>query len=194
MAVPTNLDNKDNLSQLAELIKKRNSLEREITSLIGHPAALGHIGEYIASKIFHITLEKSASHKSLDGRFDYGPLTGRTVNIKWYALQEGILDITPDALPNYYLVLTGPKSNVMTSQEQVRPWTIETVFLFEAQTLVDELRRYGVNIGQATSVRQHLWVKAEIYPANRDSLFELSEDQREALTLFSSHRIAITNG
>ena len=176
----------DDLTQLAELLKKRNLLEREITTLIGRPAEIGHIGEFIASSVFRIALEKSASHKSIDGHFRGGPLKESTVNIKWYARREGALDITPDALPDYYLVLTGPKSGAVTSRGQVRPWTIENVFLFDAQTLIDELKRGGVKIGVATSVRQHLWTKAEIYPVQRNDLLELSEDQREALMLFSS--------
>src|SRR5574339_131973 len=97
----------DDLIQLARLIDIRNQTEGEITALIGRPAAIGHIGEYIASRVFNITLETSASHKSSDGYFCDEPLRGHTVNIKWFAFQEGILDITPDALPDYYLVLTG---------------------------------------------------------------------------------------
>lgn len=174
----------DDLAQLAELIKKRNALEREITVLIGRPAEIGHIGEYIASKVFRIALEESASHKSIDGHFRDGSLKERTVNIKWYAQREGVLDITPDVLPDYYLVLTGPKSGAMTSRGQARPWTIENAFLFEAQPLVDELKRRGVKIGVATSVRQHFWANAEIYPAHRNDQLELSEDQCEALALF----------
>jgi len=176
----------DDLTQLAELIKKRNLLEREITALIGRPAEIGHIGEYIASRVFHIALKESASYKSIDGHFSNEPLKECTVNVKWYARREGVLDITPDALPDYYLVLTGPKSGAMTSRGQVRPWTIANVFLFDAQTLVDELKRSGLKIGVATSVRQHLWAKAEIYPAQRNDALELSKQQHEALMLFSS--------
>ncbi len=176
----------DNLAQLAELIKKRNLIERDITALIGRPAQIGHIGEYIASRIFHIELEKSASRKSIDGCFSEEPYKGCTVNIKWYALHEGLLDITPEALPDYYLVLTGPKSGAMSSSGKVRPWTIEHAFLFEGQALVNELTRGGVKIGIATSVRQHLWERAEIYPTHNENLFELSKEQRDALALFSS--------
>lgn len=100
----------NNLEQLAELIRKRNALEREIKALIGRPAAIGHIGEYIAATVFDIALEESATQKGIDGHFTDGPLKDRTVNIKWYARREGLLDITPDGLPDYYLVLTGPKS------------------------------------------------------------------------------------
>lgn len=125
----------DNLTQLAELLKKRDVLEREIPALIARPAAVGHIGEYIVSSVFRIALEESASHKSLDGRFSDEPRKERTVHSTWYALWEGLLDIAPDALPDYSLVRTGPKSPVMASRRQVRPWRIERVFLFAAQRL-----------------------------------------------------------
>jgi len=176
----------DDLAQLAELIRKRNALERQITALIGRPAQIGHIGEYIASRVFRIALEESASHKSNDGRFSEGPLKERTVDIKWYALREGLLDITPDSLPDYYLVLAGPKSAATTSRGQTRPWTIDNVFIFEASALVAELQAGDVKIGLATSVRQHLWAKAEIYPAPSNAAFPLTEEQRKGLRLFGS--------
>ncbi len=172
------------LRQLAKLIDARNQTEREITALIGRPAAIGHIGEYIASRVFNIALEESASHKSSDGYFCDEPLKGRTVNIKWFAFQEGLLDITPESLPDYYLVLTGLKSGIMTPRERVRPWTIEKVFLFEAQSLANELKLTAVKMGDATSVRQHLWEKAEIYPTGHNALFQLSQTQHDALALF----------
>jgi hypothetical protein len=45
-----------------------------------------------------------------------------------------------------------------------------------------------VKIGIATSVRQHLWKKAEIYPAGRNDLCQLSQVQREMLALFRSKK------
>jgi hypothetical protein len=177
------------MTRLAEMIQKRNALEYEITTMIRRPALLGHIGEYIASRIFHIALAQSASQKSIDGYFSDSPLANRSVNIKWYARQEGLLDITPNALPDYYLVLTGPKSLAMSSRGQVRSWAIEHVYLFQAQSLVNELNRRGVKIGIATSVAQSLWANAEIYPAHQSELFELSEDQRQVLALFSSKNV-----
>jgi hypothetical protein len=178
----------DDLIHLAKLVQQRNLVEREITALIGRPAGIGHIGEYIASKVFNIALEQSASHKSSDGYFADGLLQGQTVNIKWFAFREGILDITPASLPDHYLVLTGLKSGMMTSLGRVRPWTIDNVFLFYAQSLVNELKLQGVRIGTATSVRRHQWEKAEIYPASRNPLYQLSEAQRNALALFSSEK------
>ena len=114
----------DDLARLADIVRRRNALECEITELIGRPAAIGHIGEYIASRIFGIALEKSASAKAIDGHFSTDPIKGRSVNIKWYALREGLLDITPECLPDYYLALVGPRSSAMTSRARVRPWLI----------------------------------------------------------------------
>jgi hypothetical protein len=176
----------DDLIHLAKLIHMRNQTEREISALIGRPASIGHIGEFIASRIFNIVLEQSASHKSSDGYFADGALQGRTVNIKWYAFQEWLLDITPLSLPDFYLVLTGRKADAMTSPSRIRPWTIGSVYLFNAQELVDNLKRAGVSIGTATTVRRQHWEQAKIYPASRNELLELSPSQREALALFSS--------
>jgi hypothetical protein len=106
----------EDLTRLSDLIRRRNILEREITDLVGRPAQIDHLGEYIASRIFPIVLEESASQRGVDGRFSAGPLTGRTVNIKWYPLREWGLDITANALPDYYLVFTGPKATSMTSR------------------------------------------------------------------------------
>jgi len=181
----------DNLKQLALLLHKRNLLEREITALINRPASIGHIGEYIASVIFQIDLEKSASQKSIDGRFRDGSLVGCTVNVKWYAKQEAMLDVMPEALPDYYLVLTGPKSGAMSSRGQVRPWVIECVYLFGAQALIEELRQSNVIMGIATSVRQAMWAKAEIYPSQNNPFLQLSEDQKTALALFKNQPLEL---
>jgi hypothetical protein len=174
-----------NLTHLAKLVQERNRVAGEITSVIGRPGQIGHLGEYIASKVFDIRLEESASSKAIDGYFSSGPLNGLSVNIKWYAKLEFLLDITPDALPDYYLVMTGPKTKELTSKGKARPWLIEFVFLFEAKPLVRELNKRGLKIGIATSVRQTYWQKAEIYPRpfNRDLL--LSDEQKRLLRLFS---------
>ena len=50
---------------LAKLIKTKNEIEREISAIIERPAIIGHVGEYIASKIFRIQLKQSASNKEL---------------------------------------------------------------------------------------------------------------------------------
>ena len=178
------------LIKLAALIRERNQLERDITAVIGRPAEIGHIGEFIASKIFQIELETSASKKSLDGHFIGGNLKRKSVNIKWYAKRESILDITPDSLPDYYLALTGPKSSTTSSRGQTRPWVIDSAFLFESKALLAELKIAGTKVGTATSVRKAIWKKAEIYPDQKSNLLILSKEQREALALFSLARLS----
>src|SRR5258708_11066637 len=74
----------NNLVQLAELIKEKNVVDGKIASILWRPAQVGHAGEYIAAALLGIQLHQSASHASSDGRFLQGPLTGRSVDIKWY--------------------------------------------------------------------------------------------------------------
>ena len=90
------------LVRLAELLKQRNAVEQEITALIGRPVTTGHLGEYIASKIFRIALAESASQNGIDGHFLDGPLAGRSVNVKFYLKHDGLIAISPDALPGFY--------------------------------------------------------------------------------------------
>ena len=179
----------DDLTQLSDLVKRRNSVACDITALIGRPAQLGHIGEYVASTIFPIVLEQCAAHKGSDGRFSDAPLKGRTVNIKWYSMREGLLDINPDALPDYYLVLTGPQSAAISSRGRVRPWIIEAVFLFDTHNLVPQLEALGVRIGIASSVRQQFWEQAEIYPNQSSAKLMVSEKQRKQLRLFNANSL-----
>lgn len=171
---------------LAELLRTRNAVEQQITAIIGRPALIGHIGEYIAAQIFDIALQDSASFKSIDGYFQSGELAGKSVNIKWYAQQQGILDITPAALPDYYLVLAGPKSTAGTSRGKTQPWLITSVYLFDAVRLVAALQQQGGKIGIATSVRRMFWQEAEIYPQQRNTELILSDDQRYRLSLFEN--------
>jgi hypothetical protein len=132
---------------------------------------------------------ESASHKSIDGHFSNEPLKERTVNIKWYAKREGLIDITPNALPDYYLVLTGPKSAAISSRGRVRPWIIEAVFLFEAHDLVVQLETRAVKIGIASSIVQQFWEQAEIYPIQRSTKLIVSEEQCQQLMLFGTNSI-----
>jgi len=172
------------LEQLANLIKKWNLIEQDISTIIGRPAQIGHLGEFIASEVFDIDLEISASRKGIDGRFKEGILKGKTVNIKWYTIREGLLDITPGFLPDYYLVLAGPKSPAMSSRGKIRPWKIANVYLFDVPSLVDELQKRGVKIGIATSVREEQWNRAEIYPLSKRGTFQITNEQSKKLALF----------
>ena len=173
------------MEHLASLIKQRNTLDREIAQMLGRPALTGHFGEFVAARIFNIALHESHAHKGNDGYFGDGPLAGKTVNIKYYPKREGDLDMNRDNLPEFYLVLTGPKSAAASSRGGHRPWVIEQVFLFNSADLVSQL---GGKIGTPTSVHQNLWDNAEIYPCDNLS-FPLNEAQRNNLKLFSADAV-----
>ena len=172
------------LERLAKLIHDKNKIDDKIAEIIGRPSLIGHVGEYIASEIFKIELEPSAAEKGIDGRFTQGPSKRQTVNIKFYAKRENLLDIKLDHLPDYYLVITGPKSNAVSSRGATRPWLISGVYLFNSQKLMNELKNRGVKIGKATNVISKLWDDAEIYPNQRNSIVPLSEEQVQQLRLF----------
>ncbi len=176
--------NVDQLGRLAALIKERNKVEVEITAIINRPAQIGHIGEYIAAHIFDLLLHDSAVTKGSDGIFKSGPLASRSVNVKWYGKQEGILDINPNGVPDYYLVFTGPPATALSSKGMTRPWVISSVFLFEATPLVTTLQEAKVKIGVATGVKKALWEAAEIYPIQRNPALPLTAAQRVQLSLF----------
>lgn len=151
--------------RVADLLRRRNAIDAELASIIDRPAEKGHVGEWLASVLFDIELERSAANPSWDGRFRSGPHAGRTVDIKWYARREGLLDINPATLPDCYLVLTGPPGAADSSRGASRPWIVTDAFLFETEALLQELRGRGVAIGIATSVRQDLWERSRCRPS-----------------------------
>ncbi|MBY3554381.1 hypothetical protein [Modestobacter lapidis] len=173
------------LRRIADLLGERNRIDGEIAALIQRPMTSGHLGEWIAGEIFDIALEKSASAAALDGYFRSGPLQRRSVNVKWYLRREGILDLTSPAMPDDYLVMTGPASAAMSSHGGTRPWRIDSVYLFDATGLRDNLLARGRQIGTASSVRTELWAQAEIYPKPVNFRWVLTEDQVEALKSFA---------
>lgn len=174
----------DDLEQLAKIIKRKNTIDDEVSAIVERPALIGHVGEYIASKVFDIKLEESASRKAIDGIFRKGKIAGKTVNIKWYGKLERVLDITLETLPDFYLVFTGPKAVATSSRGLTRPWTIEHVFLFDAYELVRDLQKRNVKIRTATSVASKFWEAAEIYPTQISDNLIVSEEQRKAISLF----------
>ena len=174
----------ENLEGLAKLLSKRNSIEEKIGVIIGRPALTGHIGEYIASQVFNIELSDSASEQSIDGHFRSGNLVGRSVNIKYYTVRGGTLDITPESLPDYYLVMEGKSDTPDSSKNKVYPANIGSVYLFESLSLMESLKERGVKIGTATSVVRHLWNSAEIYPTHNQTDFQLSPSRMKMLDQF----------
>jgi len=177
-------DEVESLEKLAKAIKQKNVTDTAVARIIGRPAERSHTGEYIASRIFGIRLELSASHKGIDGYFTSGNLVGKTVNIKWYGKVEGSLDINSEALPDFYLIMTGPKVAASSSREATRPWIVSYIFLFDAHRLLTKLESRGVKIGIATSVVGELWQEAEIYPRQTNSQLAISEEQKRLLALF----------
>lgn len=174
------------LQQLASLLHERNRTDAKIAATIGRPAHAGHIGRFVSAAIFDIRLNESATHHGSSGHFASGPLVGRSVNIRKYSLDQGILDVRPDALPDFYLVLAGARTPAASSRGTTQPWTIESVYLFEAVPLVEQLRARGVKIGVATSVRRHLWDEAEIYPSPNNGTLRLTPEQISMIEFFGN--------
>ncbi len=175
-----------NLPRLAELLKARNTVEKNIANIIGHPVTTNSVGDCIAAAIFDIALgDPNPVYKSNDGRFLHGPLAGRSVAIEWYTRRDGLMNLKMDAPMDYYLVLAGPKSSG-GAHPAVNPWVSESVHLFDAKHLLTALRERGVQIGTGTSVIGELWDRAEIYPAQHNTQLILSEEQRRLLALFHS--------
>jgi hypothetical protein len=181
------------IDALAALIRKRNEIAAQITKLIGRPAQIGHIGEYIASKVFNVELHASASSKGSDGKFRSGSLREKSVNVKFYAKCEGLLDIRDDALPDYFLVFSGPRSQATTSRREDRLWSIDWAFLINAKKLHTHFIERGVKGGIATSVTADQWNLAEVFPASTNTELILSEAQKSWLQLFASDVVARSN-
>src|SRR5947209_6622008 len=126
----------DALRRLAELNHARTRIDNEIAALLGRPALRGHAGEYLAAAIFDIHLAHSATNKGSDGTFRSGPLADQSVNVKWYAQQQALLDINPNGVPDYYLVLTGPRASAVSSRGTTSPWVIDHVYLFSGLAVI----------------------------------------------------------
>lgn len=106
----------DQIRRVASLISERNLVDAEIAAIPNRPVVSGHLGEWIAARIFDIELEDSAVAKAIDGVFRGGPLRGKTVNVKWHGKEEGLLDVSEDPALDVYLVLAGPRGAVQASR------------------------------------------------------------------------------
>jgi hypothetical protein len=173
----------NDLPQLASLLKSRNTIDSKIARLIGHASDAQSVGEFIASAIFGIVLDRPAMHRNSDGHFLRGPLVGKSVDVQWRIRHDGILHLRTDPLPDYYLAFVGLKELTDLHTLTV-PWLIESVYLFHAGELFNALRERGVQVGTGTSVTGPLWERAEIYPMQRNSALLLSQEQRAMLALF----------
>lgn len=176
-------DDSEQLTALAALLRERNEIDRRIGAILDRPMATGHAGEWIAARIFDIHLEGLANAPAIDGRFQSGPLAGKSVNVKWYLKREGMLDVTPSPLLDYYLVLAGPKSTPKDLRS-LRPWVISSVHLFDAKATLASLTARGARAGIASSVPEAQWTAQEIYPTQTCELLPLTDRQRDQIALF----------
>ena len=175
------------LEQLADLLRVFNSINHALSGLLGRSANLGNISEIIASEILHIQLEQRANHPIFDGTFSTGPFQGKTVNVKWRNDGSKTVNITNvDALPDYFLALTGPKKSNKKTGSLYHPFAIKEVCLFEAAPLVHRLKKEGTPIGHQTRVGTAAWDQARIYPIQKGSLLPLRRDQEDQFTVFSN--------
>jgi hypothetical protein len=175
------------IEQLAELLHERNVIDARIATVIGRPALPGHIGEFIAAEIFGLSLNESASAAASDGTFTGGPLAGKSVNVKLYGKNQGVLDLPAAGaqVADYTLVLVGPRSAAGSSKGTTNPVVVSGVYLFRNDELLANLGTKGVKIGIATSVARGLWDAAEIYPRSAATQLVLDQGQRELLGLFA---------
>jgi hypothetical protein len=172
------------LERLASLVAELNATSAKIATLIGRPALVGHVGEYLAAKLFDIDLQPGANAAGIDGHFRAGQLQGRAVNVKMYPVRENVIDINPSAVADYYLVLAGPKGGAVSSRGRVRPWLIDGIYLFDGPALVADLRTAGRHVGVGTSVSQPRWDAAEIYPRSNCDLLTLAPEFRAWIPSF----------
>lgn len=178
------------IRDIAGLLRERNAIDARIAGVIARPTTAGHLGEWIASRVFDIELEASAVAEGIDGVFRSGPLRGSTVNVKWYLKREGLLDTSESARLDYYLLMTGPPGAAASSRGGVRPWCVDAVFLFDARQLREEQETRGVKRGVASSVLKSQWAAAEIYPTAANPRLPVSDEQAGLLSLFRSEPTA----
>src|ERR1044071_8230599 len=95
----------EELKSVGLLLRDRTATDARTAASAGRPAAAGHLSDWIAAAILDIELEP-APNRVVDGHFRGGPLAGRTVNIKHYTRNLGLLDVSDSDELDYYLVMT----------------------------------------------------------------------------------------
>lgn len=56
------------IDQIAELVRERNEIDEKIAKIISRPMTAGHLGEWLAARIFGIDLQPTAVTAAFDGR------------------------------------------------------------------------------------------------------------------------------
>jgi len=172
------------LDTLSALVLEHNKIAEQITHVIGRPAQLGHVGEYLASSLFDVELAPAANNRLVDGHFRGGLLKGRSVDVKMYPVRENVLDMHETAIPDFFLVFAGPKGSAVSSKKKGRPWVIDGIYLFDAAAISAMLRAAGRRPGTGTSVAQSHWDVAEVYPRHECTLLDISEEHLAWLPSF----------
>ena len=179
----------ENLTKLAELLRRRSVIDGEIAAILNRPVHSGHFGEYVASAIFRIELNTDARAKTHDGRFKDGPLAGRSVNVKYRTRHRGLLNLGSSTdlshHPDFYLVLAGPKIAMGPTHATGAPLCVNAAYLIESRTLLAELAARGRRPGVGRSVPRSVWDAAMVFPEPRNPRLLLSREQRDALSLFA---------
>ncbi|MEN3000573.1 MAG: hypothetical protein ABDI19_01880 [Armatimonadota bacterium] len=172
----------EELHRLAELVMQRNLIDYQIARILKMPAIQPYVARYIAAAIFGIELPSLACSR---GRFTQGELAGKSVEIRWRAHRMKPVRFSPQ-IPNFCLVLTGAKVPLKSLDSNTRPLVIDAVHLFRVDELIKEVSPPSLEWRFRQIVPAWLWEAAEVYPASRNPLLRLTEEQRELLELFSS--------
>jgi hypothetical protein len=59
----------DSLAQVAALLRERNAIDVQLAQIMNRPMTSGHLGEWIATRVFDVELEASAVAAGIDGCF-----------------------------------------------------------------------------------------------------------------------------
>lgn len=178
----------NDLTHLADLIRIRNFVNSSISKIINHPAEVGHIAEYLLGKILDIELHDAANIKATDGIFRTGALAGKSVNVKYRAAQNRLLNLEevldPSLHAHFYLAVQGPKSPSKRSAGRELPFLIDSMYLFESTVLIPRITKPGQeHLGRF--VPTALWQEAMVYPEQINQALILTDEQKAALTLFA---------
>lgn len=71
------------------------------------------------------------------------------------------------------------------TQRTIAPLHVDAVYLFESQTLLAELAVRGLQPGIGRSLRRSVWDIAMVFPEAHNPRLTLSQEQREAISMFA---------
>lgn len=172
------------LRQMAGLLRARNAIDDVIATITDRPVNPGHLGEWIAARIF----PSNSSSRPLPGpstaAFDRS-CRGRGGEREVVRQARGCAG-HDGAFVSRLLPRADRSALGRTHLTRYHPPTHDRVGLpFPAAKLAETIRDTGLKLGIATSVRNALWDAAEVYPEQCNPELPLSPQQRHLLALFS---------